>query len=104
MAQNTVKTNIAQIEVRDEQWAVGFFRRLARSQSAVVSLVFVVLVILVAIFGPLIYRVDPARTDFTSINAPISAAHPLGTDRLGHDTLARLLAALQVSLLVAGVA
>src|SRR5262249_59002404 len=32
-----------------------------------------------------------------------SGAHPLGTDRLGHDTLARVLAGLRVSLLVAAV-
>jgi peptide/nickel transport system permease protein len=35
------------------------------------------------------------------LNAPPSAAHPLGTDNLGRDTLARLMLGLRVSLLVA---
>ncbi|GAB4209082.1 MAG: ABC transporter permease subunit [Roseiflexaceae bacterium] len=56
---------------------------------------------LAALVGPLIYTVDPTRTDFAALNAPPSLAHPLGTDRLGHDTLARLLEGLRISLLVA---
>ncbi len=58
---------------------------------------------LAAIFGPLIYGVSPTQAEFARINAPPSAEHLLGTDRLGHDTLARLLAGLRVSLLVAAV-
>ena len=58
---------------------------------------------LAALVGPAIYGVDPTHTDFASNNAPPSMAHVLGTDRLGHDTLARLLAGLRVSLLVAAV-
>jgi ABC-type dipeptide/oligopeptide/nickel transport system permease subunit len=66
-------------------------------------LVVVLLVTLAAIAGPWVYRIDPARTEFGAINAPPSLLHPLGSDRLGHDTLARLLSALRVSLLVAAV-
>jgi oligopeptide transport system permease protein len=103
MAQQTLQPQIAEVEVRDERRTVGFFRRLARSRLAFASLLFVALVLLAATFGPALYAVDPTHTDFSSINAAPSAAHPLGTDRLGHDTLARLLAALRVSLLVAAV-
>src|SRR5690349_17427950 len=83
--------------------APGFWRRLASNRAGLVSLVVVLLVTLAAIAGPWVYRIDPARTEFGAINAPPSLLHPLGSDRLGHDTLARLLAALRVSLLVAAV-
>ncbi|HJZ46014.1 MAG TPA: ABC transporter permease subunit, partial [Roseiflexaceae bacterium] len=89
--------------MRDQRRARGFLRRLARSRPGVVSLAFIIVVALAAMFGPAIYGVDPTHTDFGSINAPPSLRHLLGTDKLGHDTLARLLAALRVSLLVAAV-
>lgn len=81
----------------------SFWQRLLRSRVGVVSLMVVVLLLVAALFGPLLYPIDPTRADFRSINAAPSLAHPLGTDRLGHDTLARLLAGLRVSLLVAAV-
>jgi oligopeptide transport system permease protein len=90
-------------EPRDERRAVGFWRRLARNRLGAVTLVFVLFVTLAALLGPSLYQVDPTRTDFDHINAPPTFDHPLGTDRLGHDTLARLLQALGVSLLVAAV-
>jgi peptide/nickel transport system permease protein len=103
MTQHTLQKGITEIEARDERRALGFFRRLARSRTALISLASIVAITLAAIIGPALYGVDPTHTDFTSINAPPSLEHPLGTDRLGHDTLARLLAALRVSLLVAAV-
>lgn len=81
----------------------GFRRRLLRSRTGVASLAAVLLIVLAALAGAALYPIDPAHTDFGSINQPPSLRHPLGTDRLGHDTLARLLAGLRVSLLVAAV-
>ena len=86
-----------------ERRAPGFWRRLLGSRVGFVSLLVVALVVLAALVGPLLYPINPAHTDFGHINAPPSLAHPLGTGRLGHDTLARLLEALRVSLLVAAV-
>jgi peptide/nickel transport system permease protein len=87
-------------EVRRPQ---SFWRRLRRSRTGFASLIVVVLLLAAALLGPLLYPISPALTDFGHINAAPSLAHPLGTDRLGHDTLARLIAGLRVSLLVAGV-
>ena len=53
-----------------------------------------------AVLGPILYPVDPNYQNYTAINAWPSAAHPLGTDSLGRDTLARILAGLRVSLIV----
>ena len=54
-----------------------------------------------AVLGPLVYAVDPNYQNYTAINAWPSAVHPLGTDSLGRDTLARILSGLRVSLIVA---
>jgi ABC-type dipeptide/oligopeptide/nickel transport system permease subunit len=75
--------------------------RLLRNRVGTVSLVVLVLIALAALLGPLVYPISPTKTDFAAPNAGPSLAHPLGTDRLGHDTLARLLAGLRVSLMVA---
>jgi ABC-type dipeptide/oligopeptide/nickel transport system permease subunit len=101
MAQHVLDTNISPTDDRAERPPDGFWRRLLRSRSAAASLFVVVLVALAALFGPPFYGVDPTHTDFADLNAAPSLDHPLGTDRLGHDTLARLLTALRVSLVVA---
>jgi oligopeptide transport system permease protein len=101
MAQSVLHENIIPTGDRSERPPDGFWRRLLRSRSAAASLFVVVFVALAALFGPQFYGVDPTHTDFSDLNAAPSLNHPLGTDRLGHDTLARLLAALRVSLMVA---
>lgn len=77
-----------------------FWRRLARQRLGAFSLALIALLALAAILAPWLYPHDPSVPDFTSINAGPELAHPLGTDRLGRDTLARVLAGLRVSLLV----
>ncbi|MEM6375331.1 MAG: ABC transporter permease [Pseudomonadota bacterium] len=50
--------------------------------------------------GPFLWRVDPAYLDLLARNAGPSAAHPLGTDELGRDILARVLAGGRISITV----
>ena len=47
---------------------------------------------------PLFWGVDIAKQDYSAILAGVSSAHPLGTDHLGRDMLARLAAAVRLSL------
>jgi len=75
--------------------------RLHRHRVALVCLLGLLVVIGAAAFGPIFYPQSAIRLDYAAINALPSAAHPLGTDNLGRDTLARLLLGLRVSLLVA---
>jgi len=56
---------------------------------------------LLAMVGPVLYPVDPEVSDLDALRAYPSAAHPLGADGSGRDTLARLLSGLRVSLAVA---
>jgi peptide/nickel transport system permease protein len=80
----------------------GFWERLRHNTPAVISLIVLIALVIVALFGPLIYPVSPidVTPDFR-INAFPSAQNPFGTDNGGRDTLARLMGGLRVSLLVA---
>ena len=50
------------------------------------------LVVLVAIFGPLLAPYDPTAQDYAHLFAPpLSAHHLLGTDQLGRDVLSRMM-------------
>ena len=58
------------------------------------------LLIMLSFAGPLIYDKDPDYIDITQANAPPSREHPFGTDILGRDTLARVMAGGQISIAV----
>lgn len=58
------------------------------------------LLVLVAVIGPHLRAVQPDDVDLNAIRKPPSAAHWLGTDDLGRDLLARLLAGARVSLTI----
>lgn len=63
------------------------------------SFVFLFLILFVTI-GPWIWTIDPGYIDIRSRNQGFSLAHPMGTDQLGRDMLARLMAGGQVSVAV----
>ncbi len=63
---------------------------------------FVFMLITSCVFiGPFIYDVDPNAINFRERNLGPFWSHPLGTDNIGHDTLAQMLACGRVSLAVA---
>jgi ABC-type dipeptide/oligopeptide/nickel transport system permease subunit len=84
-----------------ESLATIFWRRFRGNALAVAGLLVMIAVVMAAIAGPSLVAADPNRIDYAAINALPSATHPFGTDNLGRDTLARLVAGLRVSLLVA---
>jgi len=67
---------------------------------AVISLVVLSLMTLAVVVGPFFYTVSISDIDFTARLATPSAAHPLGTDDLGQDLLARILYGGRISLAV----
>jgi peptide/nickel transport system permease protein len=71
--------------------------------SAVIGMSILVMLIAMALLGPSLWRLDPDAQDLVNRLAPPwglggTSAHPLGTDGLGRDTLARLIAGARVSL------
>lgn len=79
-------------------------RRFRQHRPAILSLGLLLAIGLAAAAAPLVeaaWGIDPAAVSLLDRMAPPSAAHPLGTDELGRDMLARLLRGGQVSLTVA---
>jgi peptide/nickel transport system permease protein len=66
----------------------------------VIGLVFIVLLILVAIFAPLISPYDPYKMDILHKLQQPSSEHLLGTDSLGRDTLSRIIYGTRTSLII----
>jgi peptide/nickel transport system permease protein len=58
-----------------------------------------VLLILVAVFAPVLAPYDPARTNILQPNHGASSAHLFGTDALGRDIFSRVLYGARLSLL-----
>src|SRR5690348_1532116 len=70
------------------------------SPLGMASAVFLVALILVAIFAPRIAPYSPLTNDYAVARYPPSAQHWLGTDSLGRDVLSRILYGLRISLVV----
>ena len=66
----------------------------------VVGLVIIIMLLLTAIFAPLIAPYDPYKMDILNKLQPPSREHLLGTDSLGRDTLSRIIYGSQTSLIV----
>jgi peptide/nickel transport system permease protein len=75
------------------------FSQLLYNRKAVVGLTILAVVILVAIFAPLLTEYSPTQR-VGRPHQPPSAEHLLGTTRLGHDVFTRLVYGARVSLAV----
>lgn len=80
-------------------WAEAW-RRFKRHRLAYWSLWVFGLLMLAVLLGPLVYKVGINDIDFQARLAPPSWKHPLGTDDLGRDLLARVLYGGRISLAV----
>lgn len=79
-------------------------RRLLSRPLGLASSIFLVLLVLVAIFGQYLAPYDPNEASLQLILADPSLEHPLGADSAGRDVLSRLLVATQITLAAAAVA
>ncbi|MCZ4351134.1 ABC transporter permease [Roseovarius aestuarii] len=79
-------------------------RRPARSNSTRRGLWLLGLIVITVGLGPWVWPLPAKLIDLGARNAGPGWAHPLGTDQLGRDLLAQLLAGGRVSLAVAGAA
>ncbi len=80
-------------------WAEAW-RRFRRHRMALVSLVVLGLLVVAVVLGPIVWRHSMEEIDFTARLVGPSLAHPLGTDDLGRDILARVLYGGRISLAV----
>jgi peptide/nickel transport system permease protein len=75
-------------------------RRFLQRPAGVIALVLLLLLALVSYLGPLVYHVSPTDANALATTLPPSRAHLFGTDELGRDELARVLAGGRLSFAV----
>jgi len=78
----------------------SLIRRLVEDSRSAFGMALVSILVLAAVFGPILSSYAPDAADFMATLAPPSADHFLGTDDLGRDVLSRILSGARVSLLV----
>ncbi len=71
-----------------------------RHKPAMVGLTIIAILVLAAVFAPIITPYEPEKTDLDTILAPPSREHLMGTDELGRDLLTRLLYGGRISLVI----
>ena len=81
-----------------------FARRLLRNRLAAAGGAVILFFFLVSALPGLFSSHEPNRIDIVNILRPPSSAHPLGTDDLGRDVLARMVHGARISLSVGFVA
>jgi len=90
---------LARSGARFERWRETW-RLFRRNRVALVGLGLLVLLFALALGAPVLTAYDPTRQSLAEALRPMSRAHPLGTDQLGRDMLARLLYGSRLSLVI----
>jgi len=80
------------------------WRRFRRHKLAIAGAIVLIIFIVAALIGPLIYRVNRDAMDVLASMSGSTLKHPMGTDDLGRDLFARVLFGGRVSLAVGMVA
>ena len=76
------------------------WRQFRAHPGAIFGTVVFLVIVLGVFLGPYIHTLDPQRLDPRNANQGMTLAHPFGTDNLGRDMLAQVMAGGQVSLAV----
>ncbi|HEY7041711.1 MAG TPA: ABC transporter permease [Methylomirabilota bacterium] len=102
-------TEVAPLErarPRAEREWVALLRRLVRRRTALFGMVVFLCVVLAAVLAPMVSPFDPLEQDISQrLQAPgwqdeQGRVHPLGTDHLGRDILARIVFGSRIALVV----
>jgi peptide/nickel transport system permease protein len=83
-----------------ESLTAEVWRRFRRHRLAIFGAAMLAIIVFAVAVGPLIYRVPINEIDFKAKLKTPSWAHPMGTDDLGQDLLARMLYGGRISLAV----
>jgi ABC-type dipeptide/oligopeptide/nickel transport system permease subunit len=79
----------------------AFLRRFVRNRLAIIGALIIGVMIIFAVFAPLIAPYDPLNQDLDHVLEPESSQHLRGTDDLGRDMLSRIIFGARLSLLAA---
>jgi peptide/nickel transport system permease protein len=83
---------------RNQWWDV--WDQFKTHKGALFGLGFFIFALLFVYLGPLIWTIDAGYIDIRARNEGPSWVHPMGTDQLGRDTMARMMAGGQTSIAV----
>ena len=81
------------------KWA-DIWAQFRHHKGALFGGVLLILIVAIVMLGPLFWHLEANTIDIRARNQGASWAHPLGTDQLGRDTFARLIAGGQTSISV----
>jgi ABC-type dipeptide/oligopeptide/nickel transport system permease subunit len=89
------------VELPAESRFRRFWAKLRRNKAAVAGGILLLLYLLCALLGPVIFRGDPAAPNLIMALEPPSTRDLLGTDELGRSILGRVLYGARISMLIA---
>jgi peptide/nickel transport system permease protein len=92
---STTETGETYRSLRQDVW-----RQFRRHKGAVVGLAILAIIVVGTVLGPIFYPLDPFEIDIDIANQGASLDHPMGTDNLGRDVMARVLIGGRISLAV----
>lgn len=78
----------------------GWINKFCRQRMALVAAAFILLLFIVALFGPLLAPYDPSQPNYDKLMARPSVEHWMGTDEYGRDIMSRLIEGARLSLSV----
>ena len=76
------------------------WRQFRRHRGAVAGMVILALIIIATLLGPILWPLDPFALDIPNANQGPTVEHPMGTDNLGRDVMARVFIGGRISLSV----
>ncbi|MEC5423214.1 ABC transporter permease [Virgibacillus sp. C22-A2] len=93
--------NTVEVTAREAKKQPSLFRKLIRNRLAAVGLFVILILIITAIFAPLIAPHNPTQMDVTkSLLKAGEQGHILGTDNYGRDIFSRIVYGARISLIV----
>lgn len=75
-------------------------QRLARSRSAWLGLLIILLMVAASVLAPVLAPYSPRAQNLDAVEQPLSLQHPMGTDGLGRDIFSRMIYGARTSLIV----
>lgn len=97
---NEIKKELNNLKQKKNSRISLFWLRFRRNKLSVIGLIFVSIIILTAIFAPVLTPYEPYNIDMTNRLKPPSSSNILGTDALGRDVLTRLIYGSRIAMFI----
>jgi peptide/nickel transport system permease protein len=97
---NEIKKELNNLKQKKNSRISLFWLRFRRNKLSVIGLIFVSIIILTAIFAPILTPYEPYNIDMANRLKPPSSSNILGTDALGRDVLTRLIYGSRIAMFI----